>query len=210
MFKNWKVHADGWAPSCSTEINEFESIWCLTWWVSSAPATKSWLVQNRRTLNTVLEEHRGKCELSWTRSKSLPCQPQWIFLSLISFPFPSLPQGGEKKKKVKTFFWKKSVLLDKLGLSDSVFLTSHVQSPGNFNKHHKQNQVGNWFHLFSFYKEVQIETELFTKLQDFEGPEEKLCQSEIHVHISLKAKVHLCNMPRISNKETVKMQRQKS
>lgn len=99
MFKNWKARADGWALSCSTEINEFESIWHLTWWVSSAPATKSWLVQNRRTLNTVLEEHRGKCELSWKRSKSLPCQPQWIFLSLISFPFPPpWPQGGKKKK----------------------------------------------------------------------------------------------------------------
>lgn len=100
MFKNWKACADGWAPSCSTEINEFESIWHLTWWVSSAPATKSWLVQNRRTLNTVLEEHRGKCELSWKRSKSLPCQPQQIFLSHISFPFPPWPQGGIKKVKI--------------------------------------------------------------------------------------------------------------
>lgn len=63
--------------------------------------------------------------------------------------------------------------MDKLGPPDSVFLTSYVQPPENFNKHHKQNQVGNWLHLFSFYKEVQTETELFTKLQDFEGPEEK-------------------------------------
>lgn len=63
--------------------------------------------------------------------------------------------------------------MDKPGPPDSVFLTSYVQPPGNFNKHHKQNQVGNWFHLFSFYKEVQTEIELFTKLQGLEGPEEK-------------------------------------
>lgn len=29
--------------------------------------------------------------------------------------------------------------MDKLGPPDSVFLTSYVQPPGNFNKHHKQN-----------------------------------------------------------------------
>lgn len=29
--------------------------------------------------------------------------------------------------------------MDKLGPLDSVFLTSYVQPPGNFNKHHKQN-----------------------------------------------------------------------
>lgn len=92
--------------------------------------------------------------------------------------------------------------MDKTGPPDGVFLTSFVQSLGNFEKHHKQNQVGKWFHLFSFYREVQTEIELFTKLQDLQGPEEKpMCQSKIHrAHISLKATVYLCYGPRISNK----------
>lgn len=63
--------------------------------------------------------------------------------------------------------------MDKTRPPDSIFLTSYAQPPGNLNKHHKQNQVGNGFHLFSFYREVQTEIELFTKLQDLEGPGEK-------------------------------------
>lgn len=62
--------------------------------------------------------------------------------------------------------------MDEPGPSDS--RTSYVQPSGNFNKHHEQNQVGNWLHLFSLYREVQTEIELFTKLQDLEGPGEKL------------------------------------
>lgn len=63
--------------------------------------------------------------------------------------------------------------MEKTDPPDSVFLTSYPQPPRNLNKHHKQNQVGNCFHLFSFYREVQTEIELFTKLQDLEGPGEK-------------------------------------
>jgi len=70
--------------------------------------------------------------------------------------------------------------MDKTGPPDSVFLTSCVQPPQNFNKHQKQNQVGNWLHLLSFYREVETEIELFTKLQDLEGQERNLCPSEIH------------------------------
>lgn len=105
-----------------------------------------------------------------------------------------LPPTTPKEKKLN--------LMDKTGPPDSIFLTGYVQSPGNFNKQHKQNQVLTWFHLFSFYREVQTEIELFTKLQDLEGPGEKpVCQSEIHrAHISLKATVYLCYVPRISNK----------